>query len=88
VCIQSVIKELTKRKGCKRQYIYIEETLIVSKVLDLITKRESSSYKEGKTPAKRVRAKRRCSCCSKVRHNPCTCKVEIENADNSKESKV
>jgi hypothetical protein len=57
-------------------------------VSNLITKREGSSYKEGKTPAKRVRAKKRCSYCSKVRHNFCTCKVEIEDIDNSKESKV
>jgi hypothetical protein len=57
-------------------------------VSNLIAKRESSSYKEGEMPAKRVRAKRRCSCCSKVRHNFCTCKVEIEDVDNSKESKV
>jgi predicted nucleic acid-binding Zn-ribbon protein len=38
--IQSAIKELTKRKSYKRQYIQVEKTLIVSKVLDLITKRE------------------------------------------------
>jgi hypothetical protein len=57
-------------------------------VSNLITKRESSSYKEGKTPTKRVYAKRRCSYYSKVRHNSCTCKVEIEDIDNSKESKV
>jgi hypothetical protein len=30
-------------------------------------------------PAKRVRAERRCSYCSKVRYNTCTCKVEIED---------
>jgi hypothetical protein len=86
--MQSAIKELIKRKGCKRQYIQVEKTLTVSKVLDLITKRESSSYKEGETPAKRVRAKRRCSYCSKVGYNSCTYKVEIENIDNSEESKV
>jgi hypothetical protein len=86
--MQSAIKELTKRKSRKRQYIQIEETLTVSKVSNLITKKESSSCKEGKTLAKRVRAKRRCSCCSKVRHNSCTCTVEIEDADNSKESEV
>jgi hypothetical protein len=57
-------------------------------VSNLIAKKESSSCKEGKTPVKRVRAKRRCSYCSKVRHNFYTCKVEIEDVDNSKESKV
>ena len=86
--MQSAIKELTKRKSQKRQYIQVEETLIVSKVSNLITKKEGSSCKEGKTPAKKVRAKRRCSYYSKVRYNSCTYKVEIEDIDNSKESKV
>jgi hypothetical protein len=57
-------------------------------VLDLITKREGSSYKNSETPAKKVCAKRHYSYCSKVRYNSCTCKVEIEDIDNSKESKV
>jgi hypothetical protein len=85
--MQSAIKELIKRKGYKRQYVRVEETLIVSKVLDLIAKREGSSCKEGKTPTKRVRAKRHYSYYSKVRHNSYTCKVEIKDVDNSKESK-
>jgi hypothetical protein len=55
-------------------------------VSNLIAKREGSSREEGKTPAKKVRAKRHCSRCSEVRHNSCTCKVEIEDADNSEES--
>jgi hypothetical protein len=37
-------------------------------------------------PAKRVRVERRYSCCSEVRHNSCTCKVEIEDVDNSNAS--
>jgi hypothetical protein len=37
-------------------------------------------------PAKRVRAERRCGCCSEVRHNSRTCKVEIEDVDNSNAS--
>jgi hypothetical protein len=57
-------------------------------VSNLIAKREGSSYKEGETPTKRVRAKKYYSCCSKVRHNSYTYKVEIEDVDNSKESKV
>jgi hypothetical protein len=69
---------LTKHKTCKRQYIRAEETLIVSKVSNLITKKESSSYRDSKTPAKRVRAERHCGCCSEVGHNSCTYKVEIE----------
>jgi hypothetical protein len=86
--MRSAIKELTKRKGRKRRYVQVEETLTVSKVLDLIAKREGSSYKDSVTPAKRVRAKRHCGRCSEVRHNSRTCKVEIEDADNSEESKV
>jgi hypothetical protein len=57
-------------------------------VSNLIAKKEGSSYKEGETPAKRVRAKRCYSCCGKVRYNSRTYKVEIEDVDNSKESKV
>jgi hypothetical protein len=86
-CIQSVIKELIKRKTCKRQYVQVEGTLIVSKVSTLITIKEGSSYKDSKTPAKRVRAERRCGCCSEIRHNSYTCKVEIEDVDSSTASK-
>jgi hypothetical protein len=35
---------------------------------------------------KRVRAKRHYSCCGEVRYNSRTCKVEIEDVDNSEES--
>ena len=55
---------------------------------NLITKKEGSSYKDGKTPIKRVCAKRRCNCYSKDRHSSYTYKVEIEDIDNSEESKV
>jgi hypothetical protein len=74
---------LTKRKTRKRWYIRVEETLIVSKVSNLITIKEGSSYEEGKTPAKRVRAERRCGCYSKIRLNSRTCKVEILDVDDS-----
>jgi hypothetical protein len=74
---------LTKRKTYKRQYVRAEETLIVSNVSNLITEKEGSSREEGKTPAKRVRAERRCSCYSEIRHNSRTCKIEIEDLDNS-----
>jgi hypothetical protein len=86
--MRSVIKELIKRKGRKRRYIRVEETLIVSEVSDLITKREGSSRKDGETPTKRVRAKRYYGRCGEIRHNSRTCKVEIEDADNSEESEV
>ena len=52
--MRSAIKKLTKRKGRKRRYVRVEETLTVSEVLDLIAKREGSSRKDGETPAKRV----------------------------------
>jgi hypothetical protein len=86
--MRSAIKELTKRKSRKRRYVRVEETLIVSKVSDLIAEREGDSCKEGETPAKRVRAKRRYSHCGEVGHNSRTCKVEIEDVDDSEESEV
>jgi hypothetical protein len=86
--MRSAIKELTKRKGRKRRYIRVEETLIVSEVLDLIAKREGSSCKDGETPTKRVRAKRYYSYYSEIRYNSRTYKVEIEDADDSEESEV
>jgi hypothetical protein len=87
-CLQNTVEAATKRKSCKRQYVQVEESLTVSEVLDLIAKREGSSCNNSKTPAKRVRAKRHCGCCSEVRHNSCTCKVEIEDVDNSEESEI
>jgi hypothetical protein len=81
--LQDAVNTLTKRKTCKRQYIRTEETLTVSKVSDLIAAKEGGSRKEGETPAKRVRAERRCSRCSEIGHNSRTCKVEILDADDS-----
>jgi hypothetical protein len=81
--LQDAVNTLTKRKTYKRQYVRTEETLTVSKVSNLITAKEGSSCKEGETPAKRVRAERRCGCCSEIGHNSCTCKVEILDADDS-----
>ena len=77
----------TKRKTCKQRYIRTEETLIVSKVANLITKKEGRGYSKGKTPAKRVRVRQRCRRCSEIGHNSCTCKVEIEDVDASNASK-
>jgi hypothetical protein len=86
--MRSVIEELIKRKGRKRRYVRIEETLTVGEVLDLITKREGSSRKDGETPAKRVRAERHCGRYGEIGHNSRTCKVEIEDVDDSEESEV
>ena len=85
--LQDAVNTLTKRKTRKRRYVRAEETLTVSKVSNLIAKREGSSCKDGETPAKRVCAERRCGRCSEVRHNSRTCKVEIEDVDNSNASK-
>jgi hypothetical protein len=86
-CLQDAVNTLTKRKTCKKQYIRAEETLTVSKVSNLIAEKEGSSRKKGKTPTKRVRAERRCGRCSKIGHNSCTYKVDIEDVDNSNASK-
>jgi hypothetical protein len=84
--MRSAIEELTKRKSRKRRYIQVEETLTVGEVSDLIAEREGSSREEGETPVKRVRAERHYSCCGEVGYNSRTCKVEIEDVDDSEES--
>ncbi len=85
--LRDAVDMLTKRKTRKRRYVRVEETLTVSKVSNLIAVKEGSSRKEGETPAKRVRVERRCGRCSEIRHNSCTCKVEILDVDNSDASK-
>jgi hypothetical protein len=82
-CLQDAVDTLIKRKAYKRRYIRVEETLTVSKVSNLIAEKEGSSRKDSETLAKRVRAERRCGRCSEIRHNSCTCKAEIEDADDS-----
>jgi hypothetical protein len=82
------VDTLTKRKGRKRRYVQVEETLTVSEVSDLIVKRENSSCEDSKTPAKKVRAERHCGRYGETGHNSRTCKVEIEDIDNSEESEV
>jgi hypothetical protein len=85
--LRDAINTLTKRKTRKRRYVRVEETLIVSEVSNLITKKEGSSYKEGETPTKRVRAERRCGRYSKIRYNSYTYKIELLDMDNSDTSK-
>ena len=85
--LRDAVNTLTKRKTRKRRYVRAEETLTVSKVLDLIAEREGRRRKDGETPAKRVRAERRYGRCSKIRHNSRTCKVEIKDANDSDASK-
>jgi hypothetical protein len=77
---------LIKYRVRKRRYIYAEETLIVSKVSNLIAELVGSYYNNSKTPAKRVRAERRCRRCGETRHNSRIYKVEIEDAEDSDKS--
>jgi hypothetical protein len=84
--LRDAVNILTKRKTRKRRYVRVEETLIVSEVSNLIAEKEGGSRKEGETPAKRVRAERRYSRCSEIGHNSRTCKVEIEDVDDSNAS--
>jgi hypothetical protein len=86
--MRSAIEELTKRKSRKRRYIRVEETLTVGEVSDLIAEKEGGSREEGESPAKRVRAQRCCGRCGEVGHNSRTCKVEIDDVDDSEESEV
>jgi hypothetical protein len=81
--LRDAVDTLTKRKTRKRRYVRAEETLTVGEVSDLIAKMDGSRHKDSETPAKRVRAERRCSRCSEVGHNSRTCRVEIEYVDNS-----
>jgi hypothetical protein len=85
--LQDAVKALTKRKTRKRRYVRAEETLIVGEVANLVTKREVDSRDDSREPLKRVRVGRRCGRCSKIRHNSCTYKVEIEDVYNSDTSK-
>ena len=85
--IKKVINALTAQRSYKRKYVRTEEALTVSKVQDLIAKKEGSSSKGSKQPAKKVRKERHCRRCSKTSHNARTCNVEILDADNSNTSK-
>jgi hypothetical protein len=87
VRLNTTTKAAIKRKSRKRRYVRAEETLTVGEVLDLIAEREGSRRKEGKEPAKRVRAGRRCGRYGKIRHNSRTYKVEIKDVNNSDASK-
>ena len=85
--MQSAIDELTKRRSRKRKYIRTEETLTVGEVQDLIAKREGGERDAGEGPARKVRGARHCGRCGEKGHNSRTCKVEIDDAEDSDESK-
>jgi hypothetical protein len=57
--------------------------LTVGEVTNLIAATVDNCRDNSNRPSKRVRAGRRCGRCSKVGHTSRTCKVEIEDADNS-----
>ena len=81
--LREAVEAPTKRKTRKRRYVQVEETLTVGEVADLLAEKEGRCRDEGETPAKRVRAERHCGRCGETGHNSCTCKVEIEEADDS-----
>jgi LPS O-antigen subunit length determinant protein (WzzB/FepE family) len=85
--LRDAVEVATKHKTRKRHYIQAEETLIVGEVADLVAAREGDSHEEGETLAKRVWAERHCGRCDETGHNSRTCKVEIEDAENSEASK-
>lgn len=81
--LRDAIEAATKRKSRKRQYVRAEETLTVGEVADLVAAKEGSSGNDGEKAAKRVRVERRCGRCGETGHNSRTCKVEIEDAEDS-----
>jgi hypothetical protein len=81
--LRDAVDTLTKRKTRKRRYVRAEETLTVGEVSDLVAEKEDRRREDGETPAKRAHTERRCGRCSEVGHNSRTCKVEIEDVDNS-----
>jgi hypothetical protein len=85
-CLRDAVEALIKRRVRKRRYIRAEETLTVGEVSDLIAELAGSRRDDGETPAKRVRAERRCGRCGETGHNSRTCKVEIEDAEDSDKS--
>ena len=81
--LRDAIEESTKRKSRKRRYIRAEETLTVGEVTDLIAATVDKRRDDGGEPSKRVRSERRCGTCGDTGHNSRTCKVEIEDVDDS-----
>ena len=85
--MQSAINELTKRRLRKRKYNQTEETLTVGEVQDLIAKKARGERNTSEGPARKVRGVRHCRRCGEKGHNSRTCKVEIDNAEDSDKSK-
>jgi hypothetical protein len=85
-CFWDTVEASTKRRVRKRRYIRVEETLTVGEVSDLIAELVGSRRNDSETPVKRVRVERRCGRCGETGHNSRTCKVEIEDVEDSGES--
>ncbi|KAH5464313.1 hypothetical protein HBI65_251110 [Parastagonospora nodorum] len=81
--LRDAVEATTKRKARKRRYVRAEETLTVGEVSDLIAATAENRRDDGNRPSKRVRAERRCGTCGETGHNARTCKVEIEDAEDS-----
>jgi hypothetical protein len=64
--LRDAVEASTKRRARKRRYIRAEETLTVGEVSDLIAEPAGSRRDDGETPAKRVRAERRCGRCGET----------------------
>lgn len=86
VCLQDATEAATKCKTHERQYIRTEKTLTVGKVADLVAAKSIDSCDNSKRPAKRVHKERHCGHCGKTGYNSYTCKVEIEDIDDSNAS--
>lgn len=84
--LQDAVEASTKRKARKRRYVRAEETLTVGEVSDLVATTVVNGRDDSNRLLKRVRAERRCGRCGETRHNSRTCKVEIEDAEDSEES--
>ena len=84
--LREAAEAATKRKSRKRKYVRTEDTLTVGEVTDLIAPDEVGGEQEGEKAAKRVQGKRHCRRCGETGHNTRTCKVEIEDAEDSDKS--
>jgi hypothetical protein len=84
--LRDAVEASTKRKTRKRRYIQAEETLTVGQVADQVAEVEGGSREDGATPAKKVRSERRCGRCSQIGHNSRTCRVELEDIEDSDRS--
>jgi hypothetical protein len=82
--LQKATNIKVKQKSRKRQYIQNKETLMVKKVINLLTKNAGNSCNTGKGLLKRVQAERYYSTYSKTGHNSRTYTAEIEDISDSK----